>query len=154
MSGLLQDLLPSAPRETGVLLAAVSAGVPAKLRDHAASGMDAGTAIRIAASSLASLTAFAPDVCTWATVEFAAVLGIVADGDEPGTNVLRPDPEAAAGGSPDDRLTGMASRDISGPHDERIEHHKRVVASRERVFGADHPDTLAARDDLAHWYER
>lgn len=154
MSALLQDLLPGAPRETGVLLAAVSAGVPAKLRDHAASGMDAGMAIHIAASSLARLTAFAPDVCTWAAAEFAAALGIVADGEAPVTIVLQPDDGAEAEGSPDDRMTGAAGRATSGPHEERIDHHKRVVASRERVFGPDHPDTLAARDDLAHWYER
>lgn len=154
MSGLLKDLLPGAPRETGVLLAAVSAGVPVKLRDHAASGMDAGTAIHLAASSLASLTAFAPDVCTWAAAEFAAALGIVAEGEEPVTIVLPPDAKVAVPVLPDDSPVRAASREVSGPHDERIRHHERVVASRERVFGADHPDTLAARDDLAYWYER
>lgn len=44
-ANLLSDLLPDAPRETSLLLAAISAGVPAMLGENIAQGMDAGTAI-------------------------------------------------------------------------------------------------------------
>src|SRR5260370_4877684 len=57
-ANLLHDLLPDAPRETSLPLAAISATAPAVLREHVAQGMSSDTAIRLAAAALASQTAF------------------------------------------------------------------------------------------------
>jgi hypothetical protein len=76
MSNLLKDLLPDAPREKSILVAAAEAGIATTLREHVAQGMDAGTAISLTASSLSATTPFTPDACTWVTGEIASVLGI------------------------------------------------------------------------------
>jgi hypothetical protein len=65
MSNLLADYLPGAPRLTGPLIAAADADLAGALRDHVAKGMDAATAIRIAASSLAARTAYSDGACAW-----------------------------------------------------------------------------------------
>jgi hypothetical protein len=75
-ANLLQDLLPDAPRESGLLVAAASAGLPAKLRADVAQGMDAATAVGLAAAALASRTAFTPTACAWAATELAIALGL------------------------------------------------------------------------------
>ena len=74
MANLLQDFLPDAPRESGLPVAAASAGLPAMLRGHVAQGMDARTATSLAAASFASLTAFTPDTCEWVAAELAIAL--------------------------------------------------------------------------------
>lgn len=76
LAGLLGDLLPDAPRESGLLLAAAEKDVPAALRDHVRHGMDIGTAISLTASSLAASTAFGPEVCEGVTTEFAIALDL------------------------------------------------------------------------------
>ena len=85
-ANLLQDLLSDAPRETGLLVAAASAGLPAALRGHAAQGMDPATAIRLAAASLAGRTAFAPEACEWAATELAIAAGLVSTDQFPVTS--------------------------------------------------------------------
>jgi len=84
MSNLLQDLLPDAPRETGLLVAAASAGLPAALRDHVSHGMAIETAIGLTASSLAARTAFTQDACAWVATELAIALDL-ASADLPTT---------------------------------------------------------------------
>lgn len=42
-ANLLRDLLPDAPRETSLLMAAITAGAPALLREHMAQGMAGDT---------------------------------------------------------------------------------------------------------------
>ena len=74
MTNLLKDMLPDAPREASVLVAAADAGVPAILQRHVAQGMDAGTASQLAAGTLADRTALTADACAWATGSLAAVL--------------------------------------------------------------------------------
>lgn len=76
MSNLLKDLLPDAPREKSILVAAAEAGLANTLRDHVAQGMDAGTATRLTASSLSVSTPFTPEACTWVAGEIAIALGI------------------------------------------------------------------------------
>src|SRR5260370_32219174 len=76
MSNLLKDLLPDAPREKSILVAAAEAGLAGSLRDHVAQGMDTATATRLAASSLAATTPFTPDARTWVADEFAIALGL------------------------------------------------------------------------------
>ena len=76
VANMLQDLLPDAPRESSVLVAAASAGMPAKLRSHAAQGLMPAAAIRLAAAALESRTAYPPETCEWAAREYAIALGI------------------------------------------------------------------------------
>jgi hypothetical protein len=74
MTNLLRDMLPDAPREASVLIAAADAGVPAILQRHVAQGMDVATASQLAAGTLADRTALTADACAWATGSLAAVL--------------------------------------------------------------------------------
>jgi Domain of unknown function (DUF4190) len=76
MSNLLKDLLPDAPREKNLLLAAADAGLADSLREHVAQGMDSSTAIRLTSSSFAARSPLTPDACSWVTGEIAAALGI------------------------------------------------------------------------------
>lgn len=80
MSNLLQDLLPDAVREAGLLVAAASAGVPGSLREHMSQGMDARTAVSLAASALATRTAFTSEACEWVSAELAVALGLMPAG--------------------------------------------------------------------------
>jgi hypothetical protein len=66
MTNLLKDMLPDAPRESRVLVAASEVGVPGMLQAHVSQGMDVATASRLAAGSMESQTALAPEACTWA----------------------------------------------------------------------------------------
>ena len=76
MSNLLKDLLPDAPRETSVLVAAAEAGLAQILLDHVCQGMDAATAASLAASAFAARTPFTPEACDWAVAELSVALGI------------------------------------------------------------------------------
>lgn len=76
MSNLLKDLLPDAPREKSMLVAAAEAGLANTLRDHVAQGMDASTAIQLTASSFSATTPFTPEACNWVASEIAVALGI------------------------------------------------------------------------------
>jgi len=76
MSNLLKDLLPDAPREKSILVAAAEAGLADTLRQHIGQGMDPNVAIRLTASSLSSTTPFTPEACTWVTGEIASAIGI------------------------------------------------------------------------------
>lgn len=74
MANLLRDLLPDAPRESGVMIAAASVGLPAALRDYVTQGMEVTTAVNLGAASLARLTAFPLDACQWVAAELAFAL--------------------------------------------------------------------------------
>jgi Domain of unknown function (DUF4190) len=76
MSNLLKDLLPDAPREKNLVLAAAEAGPADKLRGHVAQGMDSSTAIRLTASTFSDSTPLTPDACSWVAGEIAVALGI------------------------------------------------------------------------------
>ena len=76
MSNLLKDLLPDAPREKSLLVAAAEAGLADTLREHVAQGMDSDTAIRLTASSFSAKTPMTPEACSWVTREIAVALGI------------------------------------------------------------------------------
>ena len=76
MSNLLKDLLPDAPREKSMLVAAAEAGLADTLRDHVSRGMDPSTAIQLTASSFSASSPLTPDACRWVTSEIAAVMGI------------------------------------------------------------------------------
>ena len=78
MSNALKDLLPDAPREASLLVAGATAGVPEAISGYVRQGMDAHTAVRLAAAALAERTALTPDACTWAAGELAVALGFVA----------------------------------------------------------------------------
>jgi hypothetical protein len=74
MANLLKDMLPDAPREASVLIAAAEAGVPAALQGYVARGMDVGTASQLAAGALADRTALTAEACAWAAGSMAATL--------------------------------------------------------------------------------
>ncbi len=76
MSNLLKDLLPDAPREKSILVAAAEAGLANTLRQHVDQGMDPDTAIRLTSSSFSSTTPFTPEACGWVTGEIATALGM------------------------------------------------------------------------------
>lgn len=76
-ANLLRDLLPDAPREISLLLAAIAAGSPAMLREHIAQGMAGDTAISLTAAALASRTAYTLGACQWVVTELAIALRLV-----------------------------------------------------------------------------
>ncbi len=81
MSNLLTDLLPDAPREKVILVAAAEARLASVLRGHIAGGMDGSTAIRLTSSSFAATTPFTPEACDWVTGEIAFAMGVNVAGD-------------------------------------------------------------------------
>jgi hypothetical protein len=95
MSNLLQDLLPDAPRETSLLMAAANVGVPAALREHVSLGMDVETAIGLVAATLAARTAFPPEACAWVATELAVALGLAS----PDVHIVMPTADEADAGS-------------------------------------------------------
>jgi hypothetical protein len=74
MTNLLKDMLPDAPRESSVLVAASEVGVAGVLQDNVSQGMDLATASRLAAGSLENRTALTPDACAWAVAVLASAL--------------------------------------------------------------------------------
>jgi hypothetical protein len=76
MANLLKDLLPDAPREISILVAAAEAGVASNLQDRVSQGMDVGTAAAVVAGSFAASTPFKPEACSWAVSEIAGALGL------------------------------------------------------------------------------
>ena len=89
MANLLKDLLPDAPREVSILVAAAEAGVAGNLRDRVSQGMDVGTASAVVAGSFAASTPFRPEACSWAVSEIAGALGLSrpAAGPVPGSSI-------------------------------------------------------------------
>jgi hypothetical protein len=76
MSNLLKELLPDAPRETSVLVAAAEAGLAQVLLDQVGQGMDISTASSLTASAFAARTPFTADACCWVVVELSVALGL------------------------------------------------------------------------------
>lgn len=102
MSNMLQDLLPEAPSVAKLLVAAAEERIGLLIRDHVERGVDAATAIRLAASVLANATLFTPDLCTWVAGEYATALGYppgqqaaTADAPSAAINKTEPRPEPA-----------------------------------------------------------
>jgi hypothetical protein len=95
LSNLLADLLPDAPRVARLLVVAAEDHIGDFLLGHVAHGMDAVTAARLAASSLATATMFSAEVCSWVASEFARALGLIADSDSPVTVIpAGPEPDS------------------------------------------------------------
>ena len=88
IANLLGDFLPDAPREAGLLVAAVKAGIPTALADHAAQGMDVAIAVHLAAESMAARTAYTSDACEWAASELAIALAATTSSEL--TEIRRP----------------------------------------------------------------
>lgn len=74
MGNLLQDLLPDAPREAGILTVAAQRNVAGMLRTHGEQGVDPEIAVRLAAAAFAGSTAFTMPACEWAARELAVAL--------------------------------------------------------------------------------
>ena len=112
MANLLKDLLPDAPREVSILVAAAEAGVAGNLRDRVSQGMDVGTASAVVSGSFAASTPFKPEACNWAVSEIAGALGLSrpAAGPAPGSSIP-PGSSVPGGGAPPTISTPV----ISGP---------------------------------------
>lgn len=112
MANLLKDLLPDAPREISILVAAAEAGVASNLRDRVSQGMDVGTASAVVAGSFAASTPFKPEACSWAVSEIAGALGLSRPpaGPAPGSSI--PPGSSVPGG---DAAPTISAPVISGP---------------------------------------
>jgi hypothetical protein len=111
MANLLKDLLPDAPREVSILVAAAEAGVAGQLRDRVSQGMDVGTASAVVAGSFAAGTPFRPEACTWAVSEIARALGLSSAAPSP-----PPGPSAVPGSSvPDGSQPTISAPLPAGP---------------------------------------
>jgi Domain of unknown function (DUF4190) len=112
MANLLKDLLPDAPREVSILVAAAEAGVAGNLRDRVSQGMDVGTASAVVAGSFAASTPFKPEACSWAVSEIAGALGLSrpAAGPAPGSSIPPGSSVPGAGAPPT-----ISAPVISGP---------------------------------------
>jgi hypothetical protein len=102
MANLLKDLLPDAPREVSILVAAAEAGVAGALRERVSQGMDVGTASAVVAGSFAASTPFKPEACSWAVSEMAGALGLSrpAAGPAPGSSIPSGSSVPGAGAPP------------------------------------------------------
>ena len=89
LANLLHDLLPDSPREAGVLAAAAAQDLVGRLQDQMSQGLELTSAIRLAAASFESNTAFTPEACTWAAGEMAVAAGLADASHIPGAG-LRP----------------------------------------------------------------
>jgi len=99
MSNLLKDLLPDAPREKNLLVAAAEAGLADALREHVSQGMDPSTAIRLTASSFSASTPLTPEACSWVTSEIAAAMGISSPAGQRVDSATGQGPGQAPGGT-------------------------------------------------------
>jgi hypothetical protein len=116
MANLLKDLLPDAPREVSILVAAAEAGVASNLRDRVSQGMDVGTASAVVAGSFAASTPFKPEACSWAVSEIAGALGLSrpAAGPAPGSSIP-PGSSVPGGGAPPTISAPVISRPGPAP---------------------------------------
>ncbi len=71
LGGLLADLLPDSPQLTRGVLASADIGTASMLSDYAGQGLDAGTAIGLAASILQAKTLYTADICQLISTELA-----------------------------------------------------------------------------------
>jgi hypothetical protein len=76
MSSLLKDLVPDAPRETSILVAAAEADVAGSLSDHVSQGLALPAASALTARSFENISSLTPEACTWAVGEMAVALGL------------------------------------------------------------------------------
>ena len=101
MTNLLKDMLPDAPRESSVLVAASEVGVAGMLQSNVSQGMDVTTASRLAAGSFENRTALTPDACSWAVGILASALrldAVRAAPPPPGPGPVYNPPRPAGGG--------------------------------------------------------
>ena len=92
MTNLLKDMLPDAPRESSVLVAASEVGVADLLQSNISQGMDLATASRLAAGSFENRTALTPDACAWAVGVLASTLRLDAVRQAPPPPPMGPGP--------------------------------------------------------------
>ena len=112
MANLLKDLLPDAPREVSILVAAAEAGVASNLRDRVSQGMDVGTASAVVAGSFAASTPFKPEACNWAVSEIAGALGLSRPAAVPAPGSSIPPGSSVPSGSASPTISAPV---ISGP---------------------------------------
>lgn len=113
LSNLLKDLLPDAPREKNLLVSAAEARLPAMMLDHVGQGVDASSAIRLAAASFGANTHFTAEACDWVATEFAVALNL-ADGLATDRSELPPGELTTARAHDEDALRTQAASGDGG----------------------------------------
>jgi hypothetical protein len=108
MSDLLPRLLGGASLERSVLVTAASESLPSTMLERVSEGMDVGTAIRLAAHSLAAISRVPLGACYRVAAELALALGLITaeQADEIGSgggSAAPSEAPGAAGFRPSDR---------------------------------------------------
>jgi hypothetical protein len=113
MTNLLKDLLPDAPREASVLIAASEAGLADTLQEHISQGLDLATASRLTAGSFENRTALTSEACTWVVGALASAMGM--SGPAPAAPAGSAQPGPVAGGAGwDDRTAAPPNSAMPG----------------------------------------
>jgi hypothetical protein len=153
MSNLLKDLLPDAPREKNLLVAAADASLANLMLDYAAQGVDGGSAIRLAAASFGANTHFTGSVCTWVATELAVALELVpatsyAQSVLPEEDVAAPEPTPAEPATPQTvhAPTRLATDVGGGKADGEDGEDTLRQAATERPGTAEHDSRTAPHD--------
>ncbi len=154
LSNLLSDLLPDSPRIAEIPAAAAQDQIADELREHTSVGMDTRTASRLAASSFAEATMFAPEACAWVVDEFARALGLASDGAAAAALLTSTVPDSSLMNQerssisaehlipkPEDSGAGPAG---SGPPSQDSGTARRRQHLSRRLDQADHPFALTA----------
>jgi hypothetical protein len=99
LDNVLHDLLPDSPKQVSLILATGGSQVATTLQEHVAQGMDADTAVRLAAAQLAEQTPYDAAGCRWVTAEFARALGYPVS-DDPVAQQAPPPPATPTPSAP------------------------------------------------------
>ncbi len=102
MSEVLPRLLRGARLERSVLVTAASESLASTMLKHVSEGMDPGTAVRLAARFLNTISPVPLEACCWVAAELALALGLITveRADELGSCAAAPPDDSAA--PPDD----------------------------------------------------
>jgi hypothetical protein len=104
LDNALHDLLPDSPKQVSLIVAAGGSTVASSLQEHVAQGMDADTAVRLAATQLAEQTPFDAAGCRWVTGEFARALGYQVSDAPVAADTAAPVPPPVAAAPPSDAV--------------------------------------------------
>ncbi|HEX9031669.1 MAG TPA: hypothetical protein VF834_07460, partial [Streptosporangiaceae bacterium] len=98
IDGICEDRLPDWPREASLISVAARTDVAAMLQQ--ADAVDAGTAVRLTAATLAETRSLDPAACVWVVSEFARALGYEAEALGYEAETAAKQPQAGVPGEP------------------------------------------------------
>jgi hypothetical protein len=119
LSNMLKDFMPDSPREAGVLVTAVEAGVADLLREKAAQVGGQAAAVQVA-GMLEERTGLSQPACQWAVTELAIATGVVPDGPTQLAGTMPPPgadqhPRAAGAWGQQPAAGGQLGQPAAGP---------------------------------------